>query len=356
MTLRAFVYSQAQSGADQIVTAELLDIMERVDGNGGKFVSMDDARRFVRIYEENRMGFAALDMGRGFYMDQLNAGPMDMLRDITTHIGLSGLTSKLTKNNLVAAYFGGKLVNLFSDLLDTIVKQANDRNVTKWAEEVKAAQAEIDEYLNNLTPDGLSLDLPEDMDEYLGRWEEMEREYCTLELTKLDGRYFLNVSIYRIAGLEGELAGMELEDGELVFRTPEGYTCWVDLMGGAVMLTVDAGQDFNGFFSHQGFVFVRGESGGASAWLGLWRSENGEYLEIYEADDSTVTILYNGLTASGESYFSTSYTLGYEDETHTTASEPESVVLQKGYRYRFILGEGSITMQSRYPDQAFYKE
>ena len=356
VTLRAFVYSQARAGADQIKTAELLDIMERAENNGGKFVSMDDAKRFLQIYEDNRMGFAALTMGRGFYMDQLNAGPGDMLKDITTHIGLSGLASKVTRENVIASYLGGKLVSFFADVLDTIVKQANDRNVTLWAEEVKAAQTEIDEYLNSLTADGLSLDLPEDMDAYLGLWQDMEEAENTLALHKRDGRYFLSAAFYRMAAFEAELAGWDFEDEALVFRAPEGFTCHLDPAGGALLLSVQAKGDFGGFFTNRGFVFIRQEGETQEGWLGRWRSADGEFLEIHEATEDGVVIVYNGLTASGESYFSTEYTLGYEDEAHTIAAEDEAAVYQKGWRCRFVLHEDCITMQSRYPDRDFFKE
>ena len=90
-------------------------------------------------------------------------------------------------------------------------------------------------------------------------------------------------------------------------------------------------------------------------WIGLWVAENGESVEVYEQHDDCIYIVYKGYTASGESMFTSYYTLYFDDESHLSASEEDAVLQAAGWRYRLILEEDRIVMESRYPDRYFYR-
>ena len=88
-------------------------------------------------------------------------------------------------------------------------------------------------------------------------------------------------------------------------------------------------------------------------WVGLWVAENGESIEVYEQHDDCIYITYRGHMAAG-GMFTSYYTLYYDDESHLSAAEEDSVLELAGWRYRLILEEDRIVMESRYPDKYFY--
>ena len=98
--------------------------------------------------------------------------------------------------------------------------------------------------------------------------------------------------------------------------------------------------------------------GTLSSWLGNWYqgNGNGEYLEVLEATEEYVRLIYHGWTASGNQMFASEYTLGYENAQKTVAAEAPEVEKMSGYRYLFTLKGDRITMSSRYPDRDYYLE
>ena len=88
-------------------------------------------------------------------------------------------------------------------------------------------------------------------------------------------------------------------------------------------------------------------------WIGIWTSENGESIEVTEQHDDYILMTYHGYTAAG-GMFTSYYTMYFDDESHLSAAEEESVLQEAGWRYRLVLEEDRIVMQSRYPDRYFY--
>ena len=91
-----------------------------------------------------------------------------------------------------------------------------------------------------------------------------------------------------------------------------------------------------------------------SAWLGTWTASTGENLEIYDVSEGGLMLRVNKLSESG-SKMSIVYPLEFDDSSKTVASEFEGSH-DYGWEYTFILGDGYITVKSRYPDQLFYKD
>ncbi len=193
--------------------------------------------------------------------------------------------------------------------------------------------------------------------DFLGNWQLMDEENSTVNISwnEWDG-YVLAASFYRVAAFEAKLIDEDEYGAVLSFRSDDGmFSCDVELLGGAFFLSVDAGGDFGGFFEGSTFLCVRPE-GTRYEWLGTWYSDDGESLYIPAADESGVVIVYTGLTAAGDDWFSAEYDLAFEDEAMTVAAEDESVLAKSGWRYRFVLDGDCITMESRYPDRYFYRE
>ena len=95
---------------------------------------------------------------------------------------------------------------------------------------------------------------------------------------------------------------------------------------------------------------------GIPDWVGTWVSDGGESLVVTQAGVDSLTLTYNGYTASGESMFHSEYTLYYDDPEKTSASEPETVLLTTGWRYTVVYHGDHITLRSRYPDKEFYRQ
>ena len=67
-----FIYTLADQAASSINYLGLLNIMEQVESNDGEFESADQAYQFIRLYQDNKGYFLALEMGVSYYQDQLN--------------------------------------------------------------------------------------------------------------------------------------------------------------------------------------------------------------------------------------------------------------------------------------------
>lgn len=91
-----------------------------------------------------------------------------------------------------------------------------------------------------------------------------------------------------------------------------------------------------------------------SDWLGTWTASTGENLEIYDVSDGGLMLRFNKYSETG-SKISIVYPLEFDNDYKTVASEFESN-RDDNWEYTFILGEGYITVTSRYPDQVFYKD
>lgn len=207
---------------------------------------------------------------------------------------------------------------------------------------------------NALTPEAPSL-----LD-YQGDWEDVSEPLNTARLSRTDsGELCLYAGFYRLVGIDASFHGERDEDGWLVFRAEyNDVVCHLLPGDDNFTLYVEVPQEYSyspSFGRSNEYVFRRPAPSDAD-WLGLWMSESGEKLEIYEQREDCILLTYTGYTASGESTFTSYYTLGFEDAKHLFAAEDESVEQAAGWRYRLELDGDVIIMHSRYPDKLFYRQ
>ena len=198
-----------------------------------------------------------------------------------------------------------------------------------------------------------------DLSKYVGFWADVEEPNSTLAIIEQDGSYSLNAFFYRMAAFEASLIGPDEENTCLIFQSDDGlFAGSMYLYSDMISFYVEPADDFAGYFDGREFIYARHEGMNPDEWLGTWISGagDGESITVTEVNDTGIVLVYHGLTASGESYFDTEYTLAFENPDKTIAAEDESVVMQSGWRRVFILQDGYVTMQSRYPDQNFYKQ
>lgn len=125
LTIEEYIYSQAKAGSAQVNISELMDIGSKIEKEcGGKISSVSDAIRFIRVNQEIKLGFAALQMGRDLYYEQLNASPWDTLVDMFTKHSLGYISNKV--NAGVLEQFRRditteKVIELFTLMMDSIV-------------------------------------------------------------------------------------------------------------------------------------------------------------------------------------------------------------------------------------------
>ena len=90
------------------------------------------------------------------------------------------------------------------------------------------------------------------------------------------------------------------------------------------------------------------------AWMGRWdATDTDEYFEVYEVTDTGLSVRYNHFTEGSIELFD--YDMEFDNEEHTVCSEIGDADDNGGWEYTFILGDGSITVRSQFPDQIFKK-
>jgi len=97
------------------------------------------------------------------------------------------------------------------------------------------------------------------------------------------------------------------------------------------------------------------DSAADSEWLGTWMAETGESLEIYDVSETGLSLVFHKIIETGE-LRSYDYEMEFDDVDQTIASEIGGPMDHGGWEYTFVLGDGIITVESRYPDQIFYRE
>ena len=97
------------------------------------------------------------------------------------------------------------------------------------------------------------------------------------------------------------------------------------------------------------------DSAADSEWLGTWMAETGESLEIYDVSETGLSLIFHKIIETGE-LRSYDYEMEFDDADQTIASEIGGPMDHGGWEYTFVLGDGIITVESRYPDQIFYRE
>ncbi len=90
------------------------------------------------------------------------------------------------------------------------------------------------------------------------------------------------------------------------------------------------------------------------AWMGKWdATDTDENFEIYEVTDTGIKVYYNHFTEGSIELFE--YDMEFDNEEHTICSEIGDADDNGGWEYTFILGDGEITVKSKFPDQLFKK-
>ena len=195
--------------------------------------------------------------------------------------------------------------------------------------------------------------------DYQGYWEDVSEPLNTAKLlVDQNGQFSLTVGFYRLVGMDAANWGERDGDGWLVFRDPYSDAVVHLLPGdGIFTLYVEVPEDYSyspSFGREHEYVFRRREASD-TAWLGTWRSEDGETLEIEEQGEDFILLTYTGLTASGESSFTSRYILYFEDPDGLIAAEDKAVEQSAGWCYRLQLDGDTIIMHSRYPDKLFHR-
>ena len=91
----------------------------------------------------------------------------------------------------------------------------------------------------------------------------------------------------------------------------------------------------------------------ASPWLGTWKSDSGESFEITAVTDDRVEVIHHHLNEQGTRRLDTPYSMIYTDSTKRSVTEDSD---GDTWVYTLTLYDDYLLVQSRYPDQKFYKE
>ena len=120
MTIDDFIYSQAWEGGDKVTISRLWDFKEIFEGNDYSFPTYDDAADFIITVQSNKLGFAALSMGKSFYMDQLNESSWSMLGGIAKDMLVSQVLGFLPSYDWLGEWGGGYVYNTLLDGIETL--------------------------------------------------------------------------------------------------------------------------------------------------------------------------------------------------------------------------------------------
>lgn len=92
----------------------------------------------------------------------------------------------------------------------------------------------------------------------------------------------------------------------------------------------------------------------ADAWIGTWKAEDGESIQITDVKGNEFIMTYNGYKADGSSMFHADHTLAFTDPSHRSAVETEASRSDMSWGYGASLQGNTLILSSRYPDKAFY--
>lgn len=97
--------------------------------------------------------------------------------------------------------------------------------------------------------------------DFVGEWQVMDEDFCTVQIERTDGGYRLNAFFYRAASLTADWVGGSEYDYDYTFRTEDEITCHLEPMADSFLLTVsiDEGYDYSGYFNNRVFVCIPAE-------------------------------------------------------------------------------------------------
>lgn len=149
-------------------------------------------------------------------------------------------------------------------------------------------------------------------------------------------RYYVTYEVYE-AGPDGQ---------------PDG--CYQKTYQAEVELKNIDGQDYWSLYRNAPAAQEEGENGASlDEWLGVWYADTGEYLDIQAVSDTGLSLMYHHIVEIG--FMDTDYEMEFDDAAKTIASEIGDREAVVGWEYTLVLGDGTITVQSRYPDQTYIK-
>ena len=89
-------------------------------------------------------------------------------------------------------------------------------------------------------------------------------------------------------------------------------------------------------------------------WLGKWEADDTEeYMEIHDVTAVGFSVDFYHFEEGLLEKFN--YDMEFDDSSKTVASQIGSADDNGGWEYTFILGDGSITVQSKLPEQKYIK-
>ena len=144
LSTETFVYAIANGGVADVKTAELHDIMTRAEKKGVYLASAKDAVRFITLVQGNKAGFAALAMGKSFYLEQLNAKPWDVLAGIIQRAVISRITDYKKPQTWMDEYVVGMGISYGTDLLELLAEQFPHPAVSAWAKQLEEIAEETE--------------------------------------------------------------------------------------------------------------------------------------------------------------------------------------------------------------------
>ena len=148
-TVDQFIYAQAKSGGDWVTISRLWDAYENYRKNEDGFTSYDEACDFMLAVQGNKMGMAALKMGKAFYMNQLSESPWSLAAGIAKDLLVSQIMGLLPEVDWLLEYGAGHAANTLLDGIITLGTESNNRFIQEWESEIETIKSET-EYLFRL--------------------------------------------------------------------------------------------------------------------------------------------------------------------------------------------------------------
>ena len=149
VTVDQFIYAQAREGGEKVTISGLWDFKDKYEETELGFETYDDAVNFIVAVQGNKIGMAALKMGKDFYMDQLNESSWSFALGIAKDLLVSQVLSFLPDVDWFTDYMGGYAFTTLIDGIETLATESDNPFILQWKEDIEAINRET-EYLLRL--------------------------------------------------------------------------------------------------------------------------------------------------------------------------------------------------------------
>ena len=153
-----FIYSQAKSGRDMISLSKLYDFWDLF--KTGQEPTFEEAVDFILTIQNNKVGFAALKMGKAYYMNQLSQSPWKYAGKIAFDVLVSQLLGAVAPDaDMPTEFVEGFLFDILEDDLITLGNTTNNSFILQWKDDIAEIEAEtrnllrLDRYDPRLYPE-----------------------------------------------------------------------------------------------------------------------------------------------------------------------------------------------------------